>query len=141
MPMRRKGGDEGKLVEGVEEEEIERGEGARRPGGDEEEGGEIGALIPLHHGSDPEGGDGDNRGEQEHHKAQAIDTEEELQMPLRQDREAEGLLKAALAGMVAENGGEGDEQVEPCRTIGGPARRRAQEDGCRRKDGDEDKED
>ena len=52
---------------------------------------------------EPDGGEGDDRGEEQHHQAQAIDAEGEVDPPLAADRAGGDELKTALAGFEARD--------------------------------------
>ena len=71
------GRDEGEFVEGVEEEEVDRGEGADGSGRNEKQARveHAGGFFDLR--CDPDSGEGDERGEEEQHHAQSVGPERE----------------------------------------------------------------
>ena len=89
-------GDQGELVKGVEEKEIDRSECSHGAAGNEEEAGVEGMFVFGDFAREPDGGERYDRGEDQHHQAQAIDAEGEIDPPIAADREGGDELKTTL---------------------------------------------
>ena len=93
--------DERELVEGVEEKQIERSEGAERAGRDEQEAGVKGVLVLAIFPVNQTAASVTIAVKQDHHQAEAVEAEDEVQMPICADRdggdEAEALVRALEA--------------------------------------------
>ena len=105
------GRDERELMEGVEKEEVERSERAVSAGRDEKKARIKLLLHFLNRRRDPDRGERDERGQQQKDQTQSIRSDEELQVPVRQNREARLKLKAALLTLVCEKRSEGDREA------------------------------
>ena len=93
--------DQRELVKGVEEKEIERSECADGAAGNEEEAGVEGVFVLRDFAGEPDGRERDDRGEEQHHQAQTIDAESEIDPPIAADRTRGDELKTALARFEA----------------------------------------
>ncbi len=81
---------------------------------------------------EPNRGQGDDRGQEDHDEAEAIETEDEIEPPLRADGERGEIAEAFMPAVESDEGGDGRERVQPGGDERGGARRCAsQNDGGR----------
>ena len=134
------GRDEREFVEGVEEEEIDRGKRARGSGGDEEQARVVERLTLFDLRRDPDRGERDDAGEQQHEHAEAVHADEVVQVPFRRDGRGGEKLKASLRFVVGQEREKREQELRGRRPERGLARRRAEQDAERGEQWDEDDE-
>src|SRR5205085_7777354 len=114
----------------VEGKKIEGRERPPRPRCDEKEAGVKGIAILRNFAGEPDGGESHQRGEKQHHQAQAVEAESEIDIPLGTDPERAHHLVAFVVRVEAEiedrGGGKRYAGAPECRS----ARRRS-EQNCR----------
>src|SRR5262249_11481899 len=89
-------GYERKLMKRIKEKEINRSERADGAAGNKQETSVERILVPVDLAGEPNGSEGDNRGQEDHDQTQAVEPGGETQMPLGRDGERSNMLKVAL---------------------------------------------
>ncbi len=95
--------DESQFVEGVEEKQIKRSEGTDRAAGDEKQTGIERFFMFLDLTRKPNCRDRDDRRQQHHDQAQAIETKGKREVPFRQNRPRADILESLVARWVESN--------------------------------------
>ena len=131
------GRDEGELVEGIEEEQVGRGESPERAGRDEQRGTEVKFLAADGRFPGEHGGERDDHGQQHHDDAHAIsEGKGEVESRLFKHRRGEG----PDGGFPREDGGEAEHEIERGGGDGCEAGGRAEEDRKEREDREKDEQ-
>ena len=102
-----KGRDQGQLMKGVKEKEIERDERSDGTSRDKEQAGVERVFTLLNLGSNPNRGQRDQRGEQHHHQAQSVQPDQELQIQRGDDVEERMVERGAVSDALQQ----GDQKV------------------------------
>ena len=96
IPMSRNVGMKRELVKGVEEKQIERSECADGAAGNEEQAGVESVFVLRDFAGEPDRGERDDRGQQQHDQTQTIDAEGEVDPPIALIGKRADELKTAL---------------------------------------------
>ena len=121
------GGDECEFVEGVEEEEVEREEGAEGTGSDEEGGGIPQGFAAFGGFASEDGAEEDDDAEEHHNEAEGIgEAEGEMDGGLGEDFNVDAVARSGRPGGCYD---EAEKENDAGRGDGGFFRRRAKGDG------------
>ena len=107
------GGNEGKLVESVEEKEVDRSKGADGTARDQEKARVEHARGLFHLRGDPDRGEGDERGQQEEDHAQPVGPERKAEAVSGEERVFADKLEAADLEIVGREEVEAEKEVGP----------------------------
>ena len=120
--------DERELVKCVEEKQIERRERAHRSGRDEKQARVKCVSMLRDLAGEPDGGESNERGEEQHHQAQSIDAESEIDVPvITHGKRRHHFVSAVRVAFEPEAQQQSRAECDSGRPQRGAPRRRAEE--------------
>src|SRR2546423_6002150 len=126
--------DERELVKGVEEKQIERRERAHRSGGDEKQARVKCVSMLRDFARKPDSRESNERGEEQHNQAQAVDTEREIDVPVVANRKRrDHFVSAVRIAFEPEEEQQGRAECNSSRPQRGAPCRSAEQDRQRRR--------